>query len=96
MQRSSSVSPSIVGCGILGEGGENLYVSIETTVTSIQAQNIVSWFRLVQQSFSGTPLLLFDNNEAILLRFFSDTLSARHSGTSASWMGKGNLIREGF
>ena len=27
----------------------------------------------MQQSFSGNPLLLFGNDEAILLRFFGDT-----------------------
>ena len=60
-------------------GVENLYVSIETTVTSIQAQYLISKFRLVQQSFWGNPLLLFGNDETILLRFFGDTLSVCHS-----------------
>ena len=69
-------APSLLGCLITQV--TSVEVCIETTVASIQAQNLISRFRLVQQSFSGTPLLLFSNDEAIL-RFFGDTLSAHHS-----------------
>ena len=40
---------------------------------------ISSRFRLAQHSFSGTLFFLLGNNEAIILWFFGDMISAHHS-----------------